>query len=454
MANLRQIVLRINFEGGLRQTVREARDLMARLGRAALGRRFGEAVGGIASAWEMHAAETQGWVSHEALAEGRGGPFDACDLLCWLALAERAAVAAVPARTILSLSEAEMSAASGTLRLPGGATLRRRLAEAARDHMRANGIAGPLDGAEAPRTDPAELRERLMAAMDGVPEGWMVRHVRAGPSSLKSLAGCGIAGPEAPEVRFGPELEIGPGWVRVGNRRMVDAKDNRIVEAAAQGPDGRDSAFVARPWVRASRWIECEDVHRANSPLAGPGLWPAEWRAFASGGRVTGVAFYYGWAGMEPNARDAATALEVRRLAQLVVDEASAQGAWPRYMDIEFARNSPMLAAHPDPSIRNCLDGLGREQVACSLDFIESDDGLLLLEGGPAASPVGGGHPCAFAGAGGKPVMGNRILAEGVAFRPMRHVMLAEPSTWNDGDRSGCILPWDEVEALAERVSA
>jgi hypothetical protein len=446
---LRQIILRLNLEGGLRELLGEARGLVAVFAKAVLNKSFGKAVEGIAAAWELHATETTSWVTHEALSSGRGGPFDACDLLCWLALAERAGVAAVPALSILSLSEADMSAASGTTVLPGSGVLRRRVAEAARNYMRENGIE-EHETEEVSCTD--ELRERLMAAMDDVPEGWMVRHVRAGPSSLKSLAGCGIAGPQAPEVRFGPDLEIGPGWVRLGNRRMVDTKDKRIVEAAAQGPEGQDSVFVARPWLSASRWIKGDDVHRANGPLAGPGLWPAEWRAFAVAGRVTGVAFYYGWAGLEPNVQDAATALEVKRLAQLVVDEAVAQGAWPRYMDIEFMRSNPRLAAHADPAVRDCLADYGREQVACTLDFIETEQGLVLLEGGPAASPIGGGHPCAFAGAGGRPTVGNRMLTEGVAFRPMPQVILADPGTWNDGDRTGCILSWEEVEELAEQI--
>ena len=57
----------------------------------------------------------------------------------------------------------------------------------------------------------------------------MVRHVRAASGSLKAIAGAGAAGPQTPETRFGPDLEVGPGWIRQGNRRSVDAADRRIV---------------------------------------------------------------------------------------------------------------------------------------------------------------------------------------------------------------------------------
>jgi hypothetical protein len=38
---------------------------------------------------------------------------------------------------------------------------------------------------------------------------------------------------------------------------------------------------------------------------------------------------------------------------------------------------------------------------------------------------------------------------EGVAFETMPGVLIAEPESWNPGDKKGCILSWDDVEALA-----
>src|SRR3546814_2677143 len=72
----------------------------------------------------------------------------------------------------------------------------------------------------------------------------------------------------------------------------------------------------------------------------------------------------------------------------------------------------------------------------------------MFLEAGPPVSPFGGGHPCAFAGAGVQGNLGTVPEISGVAFRIMEHVTLADPSTWKDGDRTGRILSWEEVELL------
>src|SRR3546814_14054638 len=70
----------------------------------------------------------------------------------------------------------------------------------------------------------------------------------------------------------------------------------------------------------------------------------------------------------------------------------------------------------------------------------------MFLEPGPPVSPFGGGHPCAFAGAGVQGNLGTVPEISGVAFRIMEHVTLAAPSTWHDGDPPGRILSWEEVE--------
>src|SRR3546814_18266031 len=86
-----------------------------------------------------------------------------------------------------------------------------------------------------------------------------------------------------------------------------------------------------------------------------------------------------------------------------------------------------------------------------TLDFIETDHGPMFLEAGPPVSPFGGGHPCAFAGAGVQGNLGTVPEISGVAFRIMEHVTLADPSTWKDGDRTGRILRWEEVELLRQK---
>jgi hypothetical protein len=413
-----------------------------------LFRKPAEVAGKLASFAEFmgkHAEETASWVTLEKFDKGERGAFDACDLPIWLALAEKCGVDAVPAREILRLTEDEMSFLSGKAHIPEDRVtkgLRRRAAA----FLKSAGqdASGPPASGD---IDPYSLQERLFAVMDDVPDGWMVRSARCGSIELKSLAGAGLAGSTTPEIRFGNDLEIGPGWIRNGNRRRVNVSDTRTVTSHAEGPGG-DAVFLARPWMEAARYFVGPDPHRHGTPFAGKGMWPAEWRAFVEGGRVVGVSSYYGWCG-EITPENARVALEVRELAQRIADAATEAAMFPRYMDVEFARMNKNPAFLENEIIQNALVTFGRETVSCTLDFIETKDrGLLLLEGGPANTPFGGGHPCSFSGCGGKPRLGNRTSVDGVAFKLMPHVILADPGTWDDGDRSGCILSWEEVQAL------
>lgn len=388
-----------------------------------------------------YSAMVASWVEPDSIARREGGDFDARDLRHWIELAKLAGVAHVPAREILHLTEEELSALSGEVEIPdnaAGRKFRQRIAM----------IAAMQDAAEptghAPGPDLEELDERLHAAMDDVPEGWMVRSNLCGGSNLKSLAGFGGIGHQIPEVRFGPDLEIGPGWVRTGNRRRIHAADMRTIEAAVEGKG--DLWFLARPWIESSRYIVGPDPHRHGTPFAGKGVWPAEWRAIAVDGQIVGVASYYSWCD-EANPKTARTALAVRDLAQRIADEAVRQGAFPKNTLVEAVRGGRWVES--TPSMKEALDGpWGPKSVSFTLDFIETDQGLMMLEGGPSVSPVGGGHPCAFAG-----VItarhGDIPNVSGVAFRVMDGVIVADPSTWNQGDRTGRILDWDEVEDLA-----
>jgi len=459
----RKVILGLNVEGNERSVTKETRSLVAK--GISLLREPAKAVErlrSLANIQALHEIETGTWVAPETLAQGLGGPFDSVDLRHWLALAKRAGVPCVNARPILQLSEAEMSALSGIVKLPESAGLNKmrensRMLEKIAKELDAENIKtaedDDLSGSDEP-IDMEKLVEKLYAAMDNVPEGWMVRSNRSGASSLKTLAGTGIAGHVAPEVRFGSNLEIGPGWIRTGNRRRIDVNDLRIMKSAAEGPADGSVTFVARPWVEADRYFIGEDPHRHGSIFAGKGEWPAEWRVFVENNEVVGVSAYYGWCG-EITAENARKALEAADLAQKIVDEALRQKAWPRFMDIEFARNND----HPDiknnPLVQANLEKFGREKIACTLDFIETSNGMMLLEGGPAASPFGGGHVCAFAGTGGPPRL-MRHVAEinGIAFKTMPHINLADMKTWVDGVRDDSILTFDEVGAFLLAVEA
>lgn len=422
---LRRLLLSLTVRSAAFESVRNFKRLAVALIRHKGG--VGGAMDDLSSMAGIHEAEIASWVQPEDLAAGRGGRFDACSLRCWLALAADAKVAFVPARVVLELSEAEMSVASGTTALPEGA-LKRRFSAKIREWAEAHGD----EAYEIPESpDPEAVADKLADAMDDVPDGWMVRHDRCGPESLKALAGCGAAGPEAPETKFGPGLEVGPGWTRRGNRRSVDAGDPRFVRGYAEGSAGGPSVFLARPWVRASRWTSCEDPHRHGTKFAGKGLWPAEWRAFVEGGECVGVSCYYAWAGVASK-EAAKAALEVRGLARKMIAQVLAQGAVPSDVGVEMLRGS----VHFD----DVFARFPRDGIACTIDFIETKDGILLLEAGPAFSRIGGGHPCGFAG---------MDRPEGVAMRVMPGVLLGDPRTRRETDKAGCVLSWDEAAELA-----
>lgn len=439
LEKLKSAIVGLTVTAEKRQTSQDFRRLVTRAAKSMRSGALLSDLEGVSKIAEFFEKETGSWISAETLRDGGSGPFDACDLRHWLTLAERSGVPAVPAVEILRLSEDELGLLSGSLRLPDTAMtrgLRKGLA----------GIVGNIspDLPASDSIDPEQLEERLFSVMDDLPDDWMVRSVRCGGSELKALAGCGLSGPTTPKARFGPDVEVGPGWVRVGNRRRVNTSDSRTVTALAQGPSD-SGVFVARPWIESARYLACEDPHRHGTPFAGKGAWPAEWRAFIVDGQVTGVSWYYGWSG-EATAENAAIAIEVRDLAQRIADEAVALSALPRYMDVEFARNSPQAS---EPEAAALLEKFGRDKVAFTLDFIETNEGLMVLEGGPACSPFGGGHPCAFAGF--RP--NGRMEPLGVAFKTMPGVLIADPATWSGADPEGCIFAWDEVYGMAAAPS-
>ena len=439
---LRQALIAVNAEGNRRGFVSDVRKLVVRA--AVSTRKPGgllEAIGQIARLDAIKQEETATWVSPEAVTV-QGGRFDACDLRHWLEIARLAGVPSIPAEPILILEEYEIALLGGKVRLPDN--------PATRAIRRETGNLAKEFGADRCSHSPnnpdvlANLEERCFAAMDGVPDGWMVRHARCGPSTLKTLAGCGVAGGHVPEVAFGPDLVVGPGWVRNGNRRRVDVTDGRTMQVGiGQGPDAPHT-WLARPWVPAARWTECEDPHRHGSAVAGPGCWPAEWRVFVERGEVTGVSYYYPWAG-EATQQNAAHALMVRDVAQHIVDVGIAVGAVPAFLDIEFAREHPQFAE------MGFAARFPRDGFACCLDFIEvaREDGdvdFMLLEGGPALCLFGGAHPCGFV-----PVIKRTHRADGIVLRLPDGVNMMDQNTW-DVPIGGAIFTWEEAERLAADI--
>lgn len=441
----RQLHIGMMVQSAEHEKMAVTRSLM--LGAAALARKPGmlaAAIDGISGVERDNHAEISTWLTADEIRAGASGRFESMSLLSWLAIAEEAGVPFVPATPILTLTDAEAEVASGTVPHFTGSVpdrIRQTVRAAIEADPQAFALTPSDTSADAP-VDIEELVERMHAVMDDLPAGTMVRSDQTGASTLKMLACTGLVDDVVPEVPFGQGLEIGPGYVRNGNRRRVDVSDRRLTGAYVEGPQ-RGMTFVARPWIKAARYIEGRDPHRAGTPLDQPGLWPAEWRAFVRNGVVEGVSAYYTWVDA-PSALTATKALEVRALAQRIVDHAIARGLEPRSGRVEMARRQ-------NERLATALDeqGFAEGSFSATLDFIEGPDGLVLLEGGPGHTPAGGAHPCAFAGTRGQLRMGNAMETVGVAFRTMAHVNIMESETWVDGDRAGSILDWDEVKALA-----
>jgi len=460
MHDIRSLIGKLNFMGSQHALSWTMRKLS--LQSAALFRGPSKAIRstmtGIGEVAAFVEQEAESWIDPQDITAGHPGGFDACDLRHWLLIAEKAEVPFVPAREILSLSEDELSAIDQKMTAPS--FIRKAVAKgfaraySAEERAEIEAVGAGIAAREA-EIDPARISDRLFDAMDDVPFDWIVRSNIAGPSTLKAFAGAGVLEDGKTSWEAGEKIEVGPGWVQHGNRRRIDATDTRFVETFAQGHKPR-LHYLARPWVQAARRIEGPDPHRHGTPFAGKGSWPSEWRVFVENGRITGVASYYGWAG-EATPENARAALEAARLAQKMVDVAAAQGLAARWMDLEIMRHQAgELEAEGEevhPTRRAALDRFPRNAINCTLDFIEAkgENGpvMTFLEGGPAHTPIGGGHPCAFAGNGVIPGQGFESRCHGVALKLMDHVLLAEPKTWSAGETAGHILAWDQARALA-----
>lgn len=456
---LRQVIVGMTQSGSQSSEDNDVRRLV--VGAAKLARSPGKlraAMEGMAAAEQVQVEEASTWLTHTQIEEGESGRFDSCDLRNWLAIAEKAGVAAIPAKEIASFTAEEYAALVGVYGLNREAPRIKRMFDAIEKSVASEFTAEEREAASEAVNDSKkalnveDASERLFTAMDSIPEGWMIRSSICGGDNLKALAGTGVTETFIPEVKFGPDLEIGPGWVRSGNRRRIDIQDKRTMQLYVRN-DTVPLAFLARPWTVASRWMEGRDPHRAGTPLDIPGTWPAEWRAFVRAGKVVGVSAYYAWAG-QIDAVSAQNALAVRDLAQKMIDTAIAQGLTARSMDDALMRAQ-------SPRHARALEAMGFSDgdFDATIDFIETEDGPIMLEAGPGCGPFGSGHPCGFAGdyqtldldlEDGHGVQTLKWMpCEGVAFRTMDHILMGEPGTWATGNKDNAILSWDDAARIA-----
>lgn len=359
---------------------------------------------------------TSSFLNAERIAGGESGLFDSRSLSCWLAVAKKAGVPAVPAIPLITLPEFALEiliSPEVVEQQPAKPSIFMRAADSLTNGALSRSL-GPVDlmSVEDKRKIHALTMALLAEAGEHIPAGHMVRHDHMGPGTLKAWAGIGwepMNGDDGVSYQdeTGRKVVLGPGWVTVGNKRFLDVTDARTVHAISLAFTP-EHTFYVRPWVAASRRHTGIDIHR---PASWPkedrhGSWPAEWRVFIRGGKAVAVSSYYCWADIPGDAADHAAADEALRLAQKIADTATAMGCIPEFLDLPRLRQRSVEFREKMPE----------GTVNAVLDFIETNDGMLLIEGGP-----GHAHPCAFAGT---------LWPEGKAFRPREGINIADPKTW------------------------
>lgn len=373
--------------------------------------------------------EIDSYIGRADILAGRSGRFDARSLGCWLAIAEKAAVAAVPAKPIMEIPEPvlELMLDPETASAPAtkpGIVFKTLNAISGGSLEKAFGRLSRL----APETKTRLLEMGLAhsrAAGEEIPAGHMVRHDHMGPGTLKAWAGIGWepwSGDDGVvfEHEDGGRITLGPGWAAIGNSRIVDIHDSRTAMAIAQACVDTH-VFWARPWKKPARRYGGLDIHRPESWAIEDrqGSWPAEWRVFIRGGKAVAVTSYYPWAEIPGDAEDQAMAETAMAKAQAMADWASAAGIIPADPKLSAAWRVSAEARRMLPE----------GTMNATLDFIETDEGLLFLEGAMACGPGGyGAHPCAFAG---------HRWPEGIKFRLDDGINIAEPDTWPEEARRG-----------------
>ena len=413
---------------------------------------------GMSRVIDQENAELSGWADPDEIGTPQGRRnFDACDLRVWLKLADMAGVSSVPAKVVAELSEPELEVLLGQFQIPAHIRdnitkpLVEGLQDASEDALsEMSGFIEEFFPETTPAVNAAEVFARVESALDEIPASWMVRTQYCGSNNLKALVGTGLMEKADDTAMVAPQVEIGGGWVRKGNRRIIDFSDPRFLELGIGGHKP-GTTYLARPWIKPARCHEGEDLHRANSPFAGPGRWPSEWRVFVKNGQVTGVANYYGWTGQGATPENAWHAIEAAAMAQQIADKGTELGLSGRYMPHVAIWNS----TYDHPQVKAFKTEWPEGGLHCTLDFYEGEDGMVLLEGGPGHMPNGGAHPCAFAGYQVDPDSPSRVSScNGVAFKCMPHVHLAEVQTWVDGDPQGCIQSWADAVHLAQQHAA
>lgn len=267
-----------------------------------------------------------------------GAHFNTLSLGNWLTLAAEAGVPAVPAEHLGSLTPRNMM----------------DIEEAMYDG--AEGL--DLSAFNAINARLTDLRGAFMVRCDAVSSG-----------DVKALMGSPVPPGKTRLDLIGPKR--GFGYQEHDGRRFLSVDDSRFSDGVGDWPDGTCPIW-ARPIVPARQ------IDGPNGPFQ------AEWRIFVKNGQISGASSYYPQAPRPVDDADRtalmAALVHARKIVDLLVERS-------------------LVPDHP--IYRSYAKIFDPASIACSIDFIELDDGqVLLLEGGPASLPKWGSHGCCFADEG------------------------------------------------------
>lgn len=330
-------------------------DLNARKHNLAPGQRQAEMVDAIVARWNEIAADLPLYKRGGYLLDGPG-PFNTLSLGNWITLAGAAGVPFVPIHYLGSLTMIDYLRHGGAPIAPSGLQLPDDLLSSP---------PGEAQPANLQDVDAAARRNvaAVNASLDALVGVWFVRTdgAASGRAKMKTYGGCDAA-------TVGSESGFGYDTLPDGSRQ-IHLQDDRLGDMFMGWPEP-DLPIWARPIVPA-RLIESKR-----------GTFQAEWRIFISEGRIAAASSYYPQAPRDRDSEQDNMSLMVSlTYAQSMLDTMTGAGLRPH---------------NPRYELR---EGFDKHQVHCSLDFIETaDGGVMLLEGGPAhlRDPHYGAHPCAF----------------------------------------------------------
>ncbi len=225
------------------------------------------------------------------------------------------------------------------------------------------GMADPGDLEAASRNETfKKVAADIEAIVSKVPDGHILRMDAAGGAELKMAMAEGSMDPLAARPRA-------RGFIEHEGKRFMDLDDPRFFEILMSYPEDAVPMW-SRPWMQAKR--------RAGTNQWGePGSFPREWRVFIAESRIVGISNYYPQSPMT-----------IRELDVEVINAVTSRA---------ISMIGAMKAGRVRPFHPTYTKEVAPNDICCSLDFMEAEDGrLLFLEGGPGHLSFWGASGCCF----------------------------------------------------------